>query len=547
MKSFLYFLLLISLIACMVLPSFSSEQEEGYVDSKILQDISFETIRLSFSLEELSATWKKQVVYDFLQDFLQKRDDIRDRIIFNGSTPKQDLFLFLLFESEQQKQLLKLQPKLISAWIDSKIQVKDSFSFKKDVSSWNKMQYLDPEAVFLFMPHLFLSLGDQEIIESVFATEGFDPYFKTDQGDNLFHSFLLLRWVKKHSGDIVTDSHQTALQLLIDKSPPELLTQKNKDLLSPIALSIFLNDFVSYNLFMKQLSPMDFFKEMPYLEKAILNSENYHFLQPIYQYLITNKINIPVLRVGEESIFLEHGIGFKRQASFLSLEKEHSISVFDFNFLFSKSNLQFSYEDFTKFQEYEEGRVQKITEVFTDPTQKELKGLYTALFKRDIQALQEAYQKVQANTLYSNFNLIEVILEESIRNQFEKGVLFSIFNTKNTEAFYDSIFLSFLSYASLNQQHPRKEIAKKIIKHVVKIKKYRGGEGLSIAPIYWSIEFGLPEELEFFLKELDLPLNPEWIVHHMDMAFQKDYRIIFHILNRELTKYSKECQNIFLQ
>ena len=145
------------LFVCMLTPSFSfASANEGPMSEQI-KDIAFEITRFSYSIEELPAWSREAVISSFLTEILNNHDLIRDQFLINGSSsPKHDLFLFVLLDSSQQKKILKRNPELISKYIDSKIQAKDSSYLKTNILTGHNMKRLDPETVILFCLQAFI-------------------------------------------------------------------------------------------------------------------------------------------------------------------------------------------------------------------------------------------------------------------------------------------------------------------------------------------------------------------------------------------------------
>ena len=560
---YLFFLFLF-----IITPSFSSEEASSPILIKTIKDISLETIRWPLSLEEPLTQKKLEQILHVLLDLKDTKDIIED-FIKESPIPKKELFLFLLQEPHSQKTILKQNPELISLWINSKIRIKDLLYFEKLFDHWNlsnliKVNFLDPETVILFMPHLFLSLADEQIIEDVFTTEGFNPYFTTGAGNNLLHSFLFLRLLHPFEEGVLTSINhlknfhkktkpsKKALQLLIDKSPPELLTQKNHGLLTPITFSIHLNHFFMYDLLIKALPPKSFINEIPFLEKAILYTGLYEFINPIHQFIHDTKpTNTPLLLITEQTgkVFLEikKNKGFKQQASFMSLEPDVSIVTFDFNLLSSQNKFTPYIENLQIYKNHEIKRINKITEAYQDPNQKELIDLYKALFTRDIQALQTAYQKIIIHKSLQPDVLAQIILEESIRSQFEEGVLMSINHLKNIHIeVYGSLFFALLNYISLSDQHPRKKVAKNIAKHLTIAIKQKEGK-LPILYISFATMFGITDMLEFFLKETDITLQDMALLsNYAEFSFHEEYRHITQLLIKKLEEHNIQCQDLFI-
>ena len=244
----------------------------------------------------------------------------------------------------------------------------------------------------------------------------------------------------------------------------------------------------------------------------------------------------------------------------MSLETEYPVVSFKFDFLKSQERIHFLQHFFSNFtgrgmslsdlwkpffpdsQKYEKERFFRITEIFNNPDQKELRDFYTALFKRDLQALYQTFNKLRRS--YSSDYLVQIILGEFIRNQFEEGVMASLRILNNTQMeHYDSVFFSLLNYASLNKQHPQKEKAKKIIRHIVKAKKDKG-KGLSSDYIFWSVMFGLPDELKYFIEDMGITEeSPVLIEQYRKIALQEGYTSIYDYLTK--LKNQKTCKGHF--
>ena len=533
--------------------AFSSEEDFQLVFMKTTKDISFEATRWPFSLEEHFNQKKLEKFLHFLITLKNQKQEIID-FMNKNSTPKKELFLFLLEEPPSQKKFLKQNPEFISQWINSKIRVEDLFPFEQFFPHWQlqnliQSSFLDPKTVIVFMPHLFLSLADEQIINSVFATEGFDPYFTTEVGNNLFHSFLFFRL--PYSQKPVS---KKALQLLIDKSPPELLTQQNQGLLSPITFAIHFNHFFIYDMLIKALPSKSFINEIPFLEKAILFTGLYEFIEPIYNFFMKKKItNLPTLFLQNnmDSIYLEmeRSKNLKTQASFMSLEKDVSIVKFNLKPLFLQNKFQPYIGLLKNYQMYEHNRIVNIISFYQNPTLKNIADLYEALFTRDIKALQTAYQKIIASQTLSPDLLAHTILEESIRSQFKQGVLQSINNLKNIQTVsYNPLFFALLNYASLSEQHPRKKVAKNIIKHLTTAIKQKLGD-IPINYISFMILFNTTDILEFFLKEKTVFTlqDIETLSYYAELSLQEDQLLATQILNNKLEEFNFKCREVFIQ
>ena len=551
MKFILFLFLSVNAVTASSFASDSSESdpEEPYI-SRNLKDISFQTVRDTISLKELQAHNRQYLIFDFLFFFTAYYDEASKAILHDPDFPKskRGLFQFLLLNSNLQKKALKQSSK-IRAWIDSKIQARDASYFKE----LEFMRQLDPNDALFFMPHLFLSLGDKKIIESVFKTEGFDPYLRTSLGHNLLHSFILFTWIKNFlGGGLDQNALQESLELLIEKSPPELLTQKNDLFFTPIALSVFLRDFTSYEIFMKTMPPRVLALEIPYLEKEIIKQGLYNFLELIYDFRLKFNFFDQFAAIGDKKqvlLALDDKKDLKKQEPFMTSEAEKSIVKFNFMTLIDSSASSTSMKfEFNEFQKYESRRLAQIGEIFfNDPNQKNLKSLYKALFDKDILALQNFFLKL--NGALNKKETAQIVLEESIRSQFTKGVLFSIDILKNTDtAAYDSVFLSLLNYASLSGRHTKKKEAKEIIR-ILTSAKFKEGELLSSHYIYWSVYFGLTEELKYFIEETNLILDSEAAVYAIKYAQEQDYIKIYNYLTRQI-KNNPEiplfCRDIFL-
>ena len=128
------------------------------------------------------------------------------------------------------------------------------------------------------------------------------------------------------------------------------------------------------------------------------------------------------------------------------MTSETKNSIVNFNFMtlaaHSESNTSIQ-SQFNEFQEYELRRLTQIEDIFFSyPQHKKLKSRYKILFDKDIQALQNFFLKLNGD--FNKTELAQIVLEESIRSQFTKGVLFSIDILKNTDTTaYDSVSLSF--------------------------------------------------------------------------------------------------------
>ena len=543
----------------MALPSFASEEQRSYLPIKTA-DISFQVIKENLSLERILALNRQELTINFLN--LMKADHLSLQAMTYSdkglSEKKKEMIVFLLLEvSMQKKILLDERQNLIEKWIDGEIQFEDVFDFITKYGDLQSLGSLDQKETLVSMPHFFLSLADRDIIKKVFQTEGFNPYSRTALGHNLLHSFLSLGWMRKNLyRDITESSYNKALKLLIKLSPPELLTQKNDLGLTPLAFAVVLGDFSSYQLLIKSMKAEDIIKEFPSLEREILNRGAYQFLNAINEVRIKFNELDNLITVSEGGWVLA-ALGNERDsigsASFMNAERDHFPSRFHFPSLAYQSRTSdFVKSIFQKAQLYENDRMIRLARIFKESEWEELREIVKAVFDRDIKALRQNFKAQTEN--YDVLDLAQTILEESIRNQFEEGVLFSIqiMEDNVTAFFYDTMLLALLSYVSLNEKHPRKEIAKKIIRIVDSARDNERREFLE-SSVFWSVFFNIPDELEYFMKarkEIVVTLEVEWLGHLMDHARDQGYPEIYNYLLSQLKEHpeviSVSCQSIFI-
>ena len=544
-------LFLFLVITCMTSLTFSSEKTYLSKDiPKKLEDISFQVMRQTLSLESVSVDEKLDSMIDILR-YLTFSESSKVKMLLSGKSnvpeTKKDLLQFLLLETIFQKKILELSPEWIEKWIDVQITVEDLSYFKEYYPDLDQMiEPLDLKETLVFMPHFFLALGDRKIIETVFATQGFDPYFQTSLGNNLLHSFILLNGVKRGlKEEIKQDSYEKALQLLIEKSPSELLTQRNDLGLTPVALSVFIEDSISYQLLINSMPSRDIVAEVPILQREILKKASYNLLSPIYYGALKqfNSVEGHILIGKEGEVFLSRDRK-RKDAN----ESKHPIVKFYFQTLIPQimSRSFISNFELNVYQKYEDERILQIARIFRDPEDEELKEVMASLFDRDGDRLTDKLKTI--SPIYDKPHLARIILEESIRNQFEEGVQISIHNMNNTDLFfYDSIFFSLLNYASLEEQHPRKKIAKNIIRTLASARDRRGK--LSVNNLLQAVFFALPEELNYFIEEKEILLPVDMIEPVMNYALQKGYVNIFNTLNASLRNNPdiiSNCRDIFI-
>lgn len=508
-------------------------------------------------MERILATQRQGLIVDFLL-WLQSGGHVEwSTPAFTPSwlsKPKKTAFDFLLLGESLQKRTLKDNPAWIKKLITVEMQAKDFLRLQgSDPKLEEMMKQFPPEENLVYMPHLILSLGDRDIITSVFQTKGFDPYFRTSLGNNLLHSFMLFgRLEKRFNDNIKGSSYKKALQLLIEKSPPALLTQKNDMGLTPLVWAAFLDDSISYELFMKAMDSKDVFAEIPSLEREILHQGAYHLFPPLNEFLLKFDKRGERIEIGEGGrIFMSFdSVGKKsaERAGFMFSEPQHSIVMFNFKNLISQSR----FTDFVKFsfnesQKYENGRISEITKIFSNPQFKEIQDIQMAVFKRDLKALRKGLRNMAGAPAYNRTKTTQMVLEESIRSQFEEGVLTAVRITNDTElAFYDPVFLALLNYVSLDKRHPRKAAAKRIIRILA---KRQSKKEASPDILFWSMFFGLPEELKFFVEEMGLSLDPIIVDQGLQYALQEDHVKIFNYLSQSLKKDPKamfSCKDIFI-
>jgi len=548
----------------LAMSSFSSENllfekpsSEGAEIFKNIKDISFQAVREPISLERILADPRQSLVFSFLLWLQHEGDDKWITAPFTSSwlsNPKKTAFDFLLMEESLQKKTLKEFPALIKKLITAEIQAKDFLMLQGiDPNLEEVIRRLPPEESLVYMPHLILSWGDRDIIRSVFQTKGFDPYFRTSLGNNLFHSFVLFGRLEKILNDnIEKGSYKKALQLLIEKSPPALLTQKNAMGLTPLVWAAFLDDSISYKLFMKAMDSKDVLAEIPSLEREILSQGFYHLLPSLNEFLFKFDKQGGGIDIGEEGrrIFMSfNNFGKKSagRAGFMLSDPQHSIVKFNFKNLISQSRFtDFIKHSFNESQKYEKGRISEIAKIFNNPDLKEIQDIQLAVSKRDLKALKQSLRNVADASAHEKLRTVQMVLEESIRSQFEVGVLTAVRIMNDTELiFYDPIFLALLNYVSLDKRHPRKEAAKKIIRILAK----RQTKEAASAGFFWSIFFGLPEELEFFVEEIGVPLDPFIVDQGLQYALQEDHVKIFNYLSQSLKKDPNamfSCKDIFV-
>ena len=523
------------------LPCFS-EKNQGI---GFMNDVSFQKIRTHFTLDELQAKSKEIQHIQALIRLMTAHNRYHSL-----KKAKSWIFDFLVLNPSFQKKVISKAPKLIPLGINETLSVQNVSLPAGD----DFLKRLPASDILAVMPHLFLALADENIIERVFSTPGFDPYLKTSIGNNLFHSFILLHWINKVIGHPVKiGDYREGLYFLIKKAPSELLEQKNDAGATPALLAVHLNDEAGYLILLEAMKPEHFSREISILEDNILSRGFYHLLQPLYKIQIKLGLTHDMFVIDKKGAIFQNQ-GNALEVSHRSKKEKAPFVVFKFDSLIKRG---FGFlDDFLKAtQGNEESRESALFEIFgavEDPFLRLEKEIYLAVFNKDIVSLKRAFETMPQNEYRER--TASTILEESIRIQFTEGVQFAIDAIQAAElewSAYPPVSFALLNYATLRDNTLEKQEAKKIIR-ILSSKKEEAGELIEYDSLFWSVFFGLFDELKYFVEEKGFFAkidNPDpFIWHLMSYAEQQDFMVIYKYLQKRIEKNSElSCEQIFLK
>ena len=551
----------------------------GLLNQQIFQDHFFNKFQDSQSKEAKNSTFA--VISVFLTMLKNgSTEAIKEFMLEHHFTRSDKILTVLLLTIDNQ-----LGENIFDLMKSIDLSVNDTLAYRDINSLFIDNTFRHSDHVITVLSHHLASTGDLKIIKRLFDTD-YDPSIKTHIEENILHSFTRLSSIRRSNNLPVHPDHQQAFHLIVRNSQ-QIINEKNILGFTPLFSAVDANDRLAVKILMDShfsanLNTNDLLnRNLKDIAKSKNNNGMLAYLNdklpPEFDAQRTES------KKSAEFVYLNFEPFIKNMVHWMATSIPGVSSEYLNGMYNTHVNTLETFESIRKQiisplllasreREMDDRRTLGISQFpayfkAKEEVNKKMAPVFKAISNRDSHFFEQSTeeQKKQWKTFFlSSIDkqpyFVTNFLLESIRNSFLPAVQYMLNNYKETDIFpvntsslsLDPLSLSLIAYASLEEKHPLKKEAGKIIRAIANHTDFNKAypHPLEFSPMTWATLLGLLDEIKFLHENKGMEL-----ITHLDGPVQNGkFDIMDYTKSRGFMRLSEylgkkigvgQCRKIF--